>query len=183
MHRIWERVNWTESGSEIRIGAIKPASFPSFLLVETDGTGKICVGPHRIRLAEGEESGQRHVTHRSTKNNDAAWRSPERSSPTGTTNFDLFGFLAELVDEVGIRGRVKDLRKLSAVIIHQTDTIDHDIIHVPIVALVHQPIVHGNFRLPGQDLGAHLGILFRPLVEVLHPLTGIGFHPIGIGVE
>ena len=31
------------SGSDIRMGAISPASLPSFLLVETEGTGKICV--------------------------------------------------------------------------------------------------------------------------------------------
>ena len=36
-------VSASPSGSEIRIGAIKPASLPSFLLVETDGTGKIWV--------------------------------------------------------------------------------------------------------------------------------------------
>jgi hypothetical protein len=41
------------SGSAIRIGAIKPASLPSFRLVETEGTGKICVsapaGAGRLR--------------------------------------------------------------------------------------------------------------------------------------
>ena len=48
------------SGSLIKIGTISPASLPSFLLVETDGMGNICVSAHARRWTELDQAGARH---------------------------------------------------------------------------------------------------------------------------